>query len=143
MAHPSFTTKNGKILDIGQDGKSLHGNGSADLKGIFSTPGPLHHRNKRVLFPGVHGEIILTFGVNARNIVWSGVVWGKDHSTLNLIDRDIEEMIKSADSGTMTDQQGRSIENCILQEYQRVSPREQSGNGFIQGFAILFLELTP
>lgn len=137
MASPTFQTDFGKNLDIGQDG------GDPELKGIFSTPGRVIQRRKPVAFPGVHGQIFLNFGVNARDIVWSGTVWGSSHSTLNLIDKDIEDLIKSCETGTMTDQQGRSIKNCIVKDYQRVSPRERSGNGFVQDFVIVFAELTP
>ena len=143
MAHPQFTSDFGKVLDIGQDGKPLENAGDADLKAIFSTPGELAQRTKVITFPGIGGELHMDFGVTGRDIVWHGVMWGQDHGTLNLIDKDIEDLIKNGHTGTMTDQQGRSIKNCKVVRYRRSDVREKSGSGFVQPFAIVFRELTP
>lgn len=94
-------------------------------------------------FPGLGGVFRTALSARAREIVWRGEVRASSHASINTIESAIEARIAGQLAGTITNDDGQSFTNCILDRYLRVGGRRDEGSLVIQDAELLFSQLTP
>ena len=105
--------------------------------------GPVELQHDVFSFPGLGGVFREVIGVDARIITWRGEVRASTHSGLNVIESDIESRIASQQAGVITDGNGQSFSNCVLDRYERKGDRRQDDGAIVQEAELHFAQLTP
>ena len=94
-------------------------------------------------FPGLGGVFRTALSLRAREILWRGELRTSSHATMNTIESAIEVRIAGQIGGTITNGNGQTFTNCVMDRYLRVGGRRDEGSLVIQDAELLFSQLTP
>ncbi|MFQ6048084.1 MAG: phage protein Gp37 [Phycisphaerae bacterium] len=123
------------------DGQAICGQASR----VAVTVGPVEKETVKFGFVGIDGAYQHELGLRGRQIVWSGRLQAADSAALDAIEATLEGYVAEAGEHDLTDGSGRTFEHCVLESFERRSPRrvDPATGQTSEAFRLIFKQLDP